>query len=261
VFKERQLFPRFPLAEFLYIIQKIITKVMPNATVVSILYFFYSIYVPLTICINFFFQKPGIFFIGIDLNHKINYDSPWISYLYALLGVSFSKRCQEGFMSTTITDSSDSVKTSLASLPTPLEFCSQTSLSSLPTLSSPPSLSLPTFQHVINIFFGSTHGAVEAFSSVLTSEKIEAIFRQHGSYFGGISWNTSNILGGSLAQVLAADSRSSCAFAVSLIANYCISLGVTPPSSCNTGNDCHARNRISVPALQELTQTVASEAN
>ena len=98
------------------------------------------------------------------------------------------------------------------------------------------------------------------FAGVLSSEKIERIFRKHGGLFGkdGI-YNTSIVLWAFLGQVLRDGKEASCQFAVAGIISFCLQVGRTAPTK-DTGDYCRARAKLSEPALRELSAEITNEA-
>ena len=91
------------------------------------------------------------------------------------------------------------------------------------------------------------------FAEVVTSEKIERIFRKHGGLFGenGI-FSTPIVLWAFLGQVLRDRKEASCKSAVVGIISFCLQVGRTAPTS-DTGDYCRARAKLSEPALRELS--------
>ena len=91
------------------------------------------------------------------------------------------------------------------------------------------------------------------FAEVVTSEKIERIFRNHGGLFGenGI-YSTAIVLWAFLGQVLRDRKEASCQSAVAGIISFCLQVGRTAPTS-DTGDYCRARAKLSEPALRELS--------
>ena len=98
------------------------------------------------------------------------------------------------------------------------------------------------------------------FAEVVTSEKIERIFRKHGGLFGenGI-YSTAIVLWAFLGQVLRDRKEASCQAAVAGIISFCLQVGRAAPTS-DTGDYCRARAKLSEPALRELSAEIASDA-
>ena len=98
------------------------------------------------------------------------------------------------------------------------------------------------------------------FSSVLTGEKIDRIFRKHGGLFGenGV-YSTAMVLWAFLGQVLRDRKEASCQFAVGSIISFCLQVGRDAPTE-DTGDYCRARAKLSEPAIRELSSEIARDA-
>lgn len=97
------------------------------------------------------------------------------------------------------------------------------------------------------------------FSSVLSAERIERIFRKHNNLFGvGGIYSAAVMLWSFLGQVLRDDKEASCQAAVARIVAFKIQRGEAAPTS-DTGDYCRARSKLSEGALHELTVEVATE--
>lgn len=98
------------------------------------------------------------------------------------------------------------------------------------------------------------------FASVVTAEKIDAIFRKHDGLFGenGI-YNTATVLWAFLGQVLRDGKEASCQSAVACIISFCLQVGRDKPTE-DTGDYCRARAKLSEPAIRELSSEIASDA-
>ena len=88
------------------------------------------------------------------------------------------------------------------------------------------------------------------FAEVLSSEKINRIFRKHGGLFGkdGI-YNTPIVLWAFLGQVLRDGKEAACQSAVAGIISFCLQVGRDAPTA-DTGDYCRARAKLSEPALR-----------
>ena len=98
------------------------------------------------------------------------------------------------------------------------------------------------------------------FASVVTAEKIDAIFRKHDGLFGenGI-YNTATVLWAFPGQVLRDGKEASCQSAVACIISFCLQVGRDKPTE-DTGDYCRARAKLSEPAIRELSSEIASDA-
>jgi putative transposase len=98
------------------------------------------------------------------------------------------------------------------------------------------------------------------FAGILSAERIERIFKKHGSLFGvtGI-YSTAVVLWSFLSQVLRDGKEASCQAAVARIVAYRERQGQPTPTS-DTGDYCKARGKLSEAALRDLSNEVAAEA-
>ena len=98
------------------------------------------------------------------------------------------------------------------------------------------------------------------FAGVLSSEKINRIFRKHRGLFGGSGiYNTAIVLWAFLGQVLRDGKEASCQAAVAGIISFCLQVERDAPTE-DTGDYCRARAKLSEPALRELSAEIANEA-
>ena len=103
------------------------------------------------------------------------------------------------------------------------------------------------------------------FADVLTGESIQRVFREEHALFGQNDlFSTDIVLWAFLAQTLRDGKGAACAAAVADIATYMLQTGQRPPSG-DTGDDCRARAKLSLPGLRRLVvesaQHVEREAN
>lgn len=98
-------------------------------------------------------------------------------------------------------------------------------------------------------------------ADVLPAAEIERIFRRHQATFGDTYhsiYNTAIVLWAFLSQVLADGKLRSCAAAVARVGDFLIGLGKNPPST-DTGEYCHARNKLNQKALHDLVVEAAGK--
>lgn len=98
-------------------------------------------------------------------------------------------------------------------------------------------------------------------ANVLPAAEIERIFRRHDALFGdtyNAVYNTAIVLWAFLAQVLADGKMRSCAAAVARVCDFLIARGESPPST-DTGEYCHARNKLNERALHDLLVEAAGK--
>lgn len=113
-----------------------------------------------------------------------------------------------------------------------------------------------SFQQVVAAFL-SQPGL--PFASVLSAERVERIFAKHGNLFGvGQIYSTSVMVWAFLGQVLRDGKQASCQAAVACVVAYRGLLDLPTPT-CDTGDYCRARAKLSEAALRELTVGVAAE--
>lgn len=112
------------------------------------------------------------------------------------------------------------------------------------------------FQQVASVFL-SLPGL--PFSSILSVERIQRVFAKHGCQFGqhGV-YTTAIIVWSFLSQVLRDGKEASCQAAVARVVSHCEQTGRKAPT-CDTGDYCRARAKLSDAALRELSCEVAEE--
>lgn len=119
-----------------------------------------------------------------------------------------------------------------------------------------PERSTRGFQKIVDAFLG---GEGLPFATILSAERIEGIFRQHGNLFGlHAGYNTAVMVWSFLSQVLRDGKEASCQAAVASVVSYYQLQGLTPPTQ-DTGDYCRARGKLSLAALKQLTREVAEE--
>lgn len=97
------------------------------------------------------------------------------------------------------------------------------------------------------------------FASVLSAERVERVFGEHGNLFGGDAiYSTVLTLWAFLGQALREGKEASCQAAVAEVVAHQQLAGLPTPSS-DTGNYCRARAQLSKAALHDLTVEVADE--
>jgi len=97
------------------------------------------------------------------------------------------------------------------------------------------------------------------FASVLSAERIERIFAQHGCLFGGGRiYSTALMVWAFLSQILRDGKEASCQAAVARIVAYQTQLAGPAPTA-DTGDYCRARAKLSTAALRALSVEVAAE--
>ena len=97
------------------------------------------------------------------------------------------------------------------------------------------------------------------FASVLSAERIERVFTQHGNLFGmNAVYSTAVMVWSFLSQVLRDGKEASCQAAVARIVSHREQAGLPTPTA-DTGDYCRARAKLSEAALCELTREVAAE--
>lgn len=112
------------------------------------------------------------------------------------------------------------------------------------------------FQQVTAAFLS---GAGLPFAEILSAERIERVFAQHGGLFGeqGI-YGTALTVWAFLSQVLRDGKEASCQSAVARVVSYCQQQGLDAPTN-DTGNYCDARAKLPEAALRALSGEVAQE--
>jgi putative transposase len=97
------------------------------------------------------------------------------------------------------------------------------------------------------------------FAQVLSAERIERIFAQHGNLFGiSAIYSTALVLWAFLGQVLRDGKEASCQAAVAAVITSQELVGLPAPTA-DTGDYCRARAKLSEAALHDLTVGVAGE--
>jgi hypothetical protein len=96
------------------------------------------------------------------------------------------------------------------------------------------------------------------FAEVLSAERIERVFAQHGNQFGGPVYSTVIVVWSFLNQVLRDGKEASCQAAVARVVAHQQQVGGMVPTS-DTGDYCRARAKLSEAALRDLTVEVAEE--
>jgi len=111
------------------------------------------------------------------------------------------------------------------------------------------------FQKVVNAFLG---GEGLPFAEILSTDRIERIFRKHGGLFGlhGI-YTTAIMVWSFLSQVLRDGKEASCQAAVARVVSYCQQQRLAAPTE-DTGDYCRARAKLSEAALRDLSREVAN---
>lgn len=113
-----------------------------------------------------------------------------------------------------------------------------------------------SFQKIVDAFLS---GEGLPFAEVLSAERIERIFQQHGCLFGlhGV-YTTAIMVWSFLSQVLRDGKEASCQAAVARVVSYCEQQGLNGPTE-DTGDYCRARAKLSVAALRDLSCEVSDE--
>jgi hypothetical protein len=95
------------------------------------------------------------------------------------------------------------------------------------------------------------------FARILSAERIQAVFAKHRCWFGrhGV-YNTAIVVWSFLSQVLRDGKEASCQAAVARVVSYCSQMELDAPT-CDTGDYCRARAKLSEAALHELSGEVA----
>ena len=97
------------------------------------------------------------------------------------------------------------------------------------------------------------------FTRLLSAERIERVFAEHGNLFGGEVYSTATMVWSFLGQVLRDGKEASCQAAVARIAAHQQQTGGLVPTA-DTGDYCRARAKLSEDALRTLTVEVGAEA-
>ncbi len=97
------------------------------------------------------------------------------------------------------------------------------------------------------------------FAEILSAERIERVFAQHGCLFGlsGI-YTVAVTVWAFLSQVLRDGKEASCQAAVARVVSHCRHVGTAAPTS-DTGDFCRARAKLSETALHALSCEVAAD--
>jgi putative transposase len=113
-----------------------------------------------------------------------------------------------------------------------------------------------SFQKIVDAFLG---GEGLPFAEVLSSERIERVFKKHDCLFGlhGV-YTTAIMVWSFLSQVLRDGKEASCQAAVARVVSYCQMQGLPTPTE-DTGDYCRARAKLSSAALRDLSCEVAEE--
>jgi hypothetical protein len=96
------------------------------------------------------------------------------------------------------------------------------------------------------------------FARVLSAERIERVFVDHGNLFGGTVYSTPITVWSFLSQVLRDGKEASCQAAVARIVAHQQQTGGAVPTS-DTGDYCRARAKLSEAALHALTGEIGGE--
>lgn len=124
------------------------------------------------------------------------------------------------------------------------------------------SLPNPSFENSRN--FANIAGAFLCqaglpFASILSAERIHAVFAKHGALFGtGRIYSTSIVLWAFLSQVLRDGKDASCQAAVARVVSFRQEQGSSIPTE-DTGDYCRARAKLHPAAIRELSCDVAEE--
>lgn len=97
------------------------------------------------------------------------------------------------------------------------------------------------------------------FAEIISAERIERVFAQHGCLFGvhGV-YTTAIMVWSFLSQVLRDGKEASCQAAVARVACHRARQGVPSPTE-DTGDYCRARAKLSAAALADLSREIAGE--
>lgn len=96
------------------------------------------------------------------------------------------------------------------------------------------------------------------FAGVLSAERIERVFARHENLFGGSVYSTAIMVWSFLGQVLRDGKEASCQAAVArVVAHQQHTGGATP--TCDTGDYCRARAKLSEESLRALTVEIAAD--
>ena len=99
-----------------------------------------------------------------------------------------------------------------------------------------------SFRDIANAFLA---GEGLPFQSILSGERIAAVFAKHNGMFGGHGiYSTCVVLWAFLSQVLRDGKQAACQSAVANVVTYCSINGIEAPCD-DTGNYCKARQKLS----------------
>jgi len=96
------------------------------------------------------------------------------------------------------------------------------------------------------------------FTRLLSAERIEHVFTEHGNLFGGPVYSTAIMVWSFLGQVLRDGKEASCQAAVARVVAHQQQTGGAVPTS-DTGDYCRARAKLSADALHALTVEIGAE--
>jgi putative transposase len=97
------------------------------------------------------------------------------------------------------------------------------------------------------------------FTQLLSAERIERVFAEHGNLFGGTVYSTAIMVWSFLGQVLRDGKQASCQAAVARVVVHQQQTGGAIPTA-DTGDYCRARAKLLAPALRMLTVEIGAEA-
>lgn len=96
------------------------------------------------------------------------------------------------------------------------------------------------------------------FTQLLSAERIERAFTEHGNLFGGTVYSTALMVWSFLGQVLRDGKQASCQAAVARVVVHQQQTGGPAPTA-DTGDYCRARAKLSEAALHALTVEIGAE--
>jgi len=96
------------------------------------------------------------------------------------------------------------------------------------------------------------------FTQLLSAERIERAFTEHGNLFGGTVYSTALMVWSFLGQVLRDGKQASCQAAVARVVVHQQQTGAPAPTA-DTGDYCRARAKLSEAALHALTVEIGAE--
>lgn len=97
------------------------------------------------------------------------------------------------------------------------------------------------------------------FTRLLSADRIERVFAEHGNLFGGAVYSTAMMVWSFLGQVLRDGKEASCQAAVARVVAHQQQSGGAIPTA-DTGDYCRARAKLSEDALHALAIEVGAEA-